>query len=194
MTSDLELLNLDLDALGASDFQRQTMQANAPRARAALAEAAKRGAGQPLSYAMSLFNSQNFSPTKPKLSLVSNASVLGDPKRSDEGERIWHANEVDDAWRHGYLEQCIKAYLEDWDVDRPGDLPRYEPSPVEWAGWMELMKDRIQVLRIDPTHVRWQAAHALAAWAELWGFEDLLADINPEQPAKSDPFAEAIPF
>jgi len=194
VTSDLELLNLDLDALGASQFQRQTMQSDATRARAALAEAAKRGAGQPLSYAMSLFNSPNFSPSKPKLSLVSNASVLGDPKISDDGERIWHAEEVDDQWRHGYLDQCIKAYLGDWDLERPGDLPRYAPSQEEWTGWMTLMKERAGVLKLDPSHIRWNAAYSLAAWAELWKFEDLLADICPEAPVEQDPFAGEIPF
>lgn len=191
MTSDLELLNLELEALGASSFQRQHLEQDATRARAAIAEAHKRGAGQPLSYAISLFNSPNFTSTHAKPPALTNAITNADPKHTDDGERIWHAHEVDNGWRHAYLEQCVKAYLEGWELERPGDLPRYEPSSEEWALWMAEMKERVPGLKIDPTHMRWQAAHALAAWATVWEFDDVLAMANTALAGEED---EDIPF
>lgn len=190
MTSDLELLNLDLDALGASSFQRQHLEQDAPRARSAIAEAQKRGAGQPLSYAISLYNSPNFQPSKAKLTVVTNVHALGDPKISDDGERIWQANEVDDRWRHDYLAACITAYREGWSLERPGDLPRYQPSDEEWTAWQAIMRTRYPAMLIDPLHVEWSAAQGLAAWAELWEFEDLLAEVQPKDEADY----EEIPF
>jgi len=194
VTSDLELLHLDLDALGASSYQRQHLEQDATRARAAIGEAQKRGAGQPLSYAISLYNSPNFQSAKPKLTLISNTHALGDPKTSDEGERIWHSSEVDDHWRHDYLAACITAYRDGWALERPGDLPRYQPSDDEWRTWQGIMRTRYPAMLVDPRHVEWSAAQGLAGWAELWEFEDLLAEVRPKGDSDLDDDEDEIPF
>lgn len=55
-------LRTELDALSATDVQRRALEANPARAKAALDEARKRGAQSPIAYALSMFNSPEFSP------------------------------------------------------------------------------------------------------------------------------------
>lgn len=63
--SELELLRADLSRLGATAIQRQTFETDIPKARAALARAQEAGAGRPLSYALTVFNSE--SVARPRL-------------------------------------------------------------------------------------------------------------------------------
>lgn len=56
--SDLKLLRADLDELGATSIQRSRFEENVPKARAAIAKALERQAKNPLSYALSIFGSE----------------------------------------------------------------------------------------------------------------------------------------
>lgn len=58
----LESLRLELDSLAATDVQRQALEANPARARAAISEARKNGAQNLLAYALSVFNAADFTP------------------------------------------------------------------------------------------------------------------------------------
>ena len=55
--SDLQLLRADLDELNATSVQRARFEENVPKARAAIAKALERQAKNPLSYALSIFGS-----------------------------------------------------------------------------------------------------------------------------------------
>ncbi len=166
MDSDLRSLRLELGELGASFLQRTHFETDAPRARAALAEAIQRGAGNPLSYAISIFNSESFHAGPPRKSPAVNRHGRQDPRFTDDGERIWHANEVSDEWRQGHLLDCWQAFCEKRDP-----LARYQPSDEEFASWSAVMRrggDYLPISVLNPSKLHTTAERALRAWAELW--------------------------
>jgi hypothetical protein len=176
VTFDLESLQLELTELGASHLQRELFEMDVGRARAAIAEATNRGAGNPLSYAVSLFRSEGFQREAKRKPRPINVHGRTDPTRTDEGERIWQAHEVDSGWRRGYLADCIGAMQDGRDP-----AARYAPADEEMRAWVEAMKRRVPVLRLDPLRIRHTAVHALDAWAEVWGFDELrMIDDDPE--------------
>lgn len=185
MDFESESLKIELRELAATPLQRAVLERDVPRARAAIAEAIKRGAGQPIQYALSLFNSERFQPEPAQRPKPVNRHARSDPTRTDEGERIWQADEVDEVWRHGYLGDCIQAYLEGRDP-----AARYLPSDEECVLWFAAMKERMPALRLDPSGIHWTAAHALGAWAEVWGFEDLLALVATDREPDVAPVGE----
>jgi len=182
VTFDLESLRLELRDLGATHLQRQLFELDVPRARAAIAEATNRGAGNPLSYAVTLFRSEAFQPEDKRQPKPVNVHGRTDPTRTDDGERIWQASEVDESWRRGYLGDCIAAVAEGRDP-----AAHYAPSDSEMQSWVEAMKRRMPALELDPSRIQHTAKLALDAWAEVWGFDELrLPDDDPE-PVLDDP-------
>lgn len=177
---EMEALRIELAEIRATLVQRQLLETDVGRARAAIAHAFERGAGNVASYAVSCFKSETFRPEPQRKPKPLNAHGRDDPTHTDEGERVWQAHEVDDAWRHGYLAECRRAFEERWPLERPGDLARYAPSRDEYDRWVAAMKDRMPVLKLDPARIRHTANVALDAWAEVWGFEDLRIDDDPE--------------
>lgn len=186
---EMAALRIELAEIGASMIQRQLLESNVERARAAIAHAFERGAGNVASYAVSLFKSETFMPDPRRRPALVNVHGRDDPTHTADGERIWQAHEVDEVWRHGYLGKCITAFNEGWPLEEPGELARYAPSSAEWQAWADAMKTRMPALMLDPAHIRHTAANALDAWAEVWGFEDLRVDPDPE-PAAVDPDPE----
>lgn len=183
-----EALRIELREIGASSMQRGLLEANVDRARAAIAQAYERGAGNVASYAVSLFKSETFMPDSRRRSPLMNVHGKADPTRTDEGERIWQADEVDDVWRRGYLADCIAALDEGRD---PAAL--YAPSPEELDAWVAAMKVRMPVLLLDPARIRHTAVNALDAWAEVWAFDELRRDDDPEpEPVDLDPEPAAV--
>lgn len=83
--TDLQLLRDELDRLAATGVQRQRFEEDPAKARAAIAKALTAGAKQPLSYALSVFNSAGFSPTKPAAD--TNRSVIVNCKTCN-GDRV----------------------------------------------------------------------------------------------------------
>lgn len=188
-----QALRIELAEIGASMIQRQLFETNVDRARAAIARAFERGAGNVASYAVSLFKSETFMPDPSRKSALANVHGRTDPTRTEDGERIWQAGEVDDTWRHGYLGVCITALDERWPLETPGELARYAPSSGEWQAWSAAMKRRMPELLLDPARIRHTAANALDAWAEVWGFDDLRVDDDPEpDPVDPDPEPAAV--
>jgi hypothetical protein len=182
---EIESLEIELRELGATAVQRQVLVANVERARAAIAEAYTRGAGKPLYYALSLFNSDTFQPERKRKPKPVNRHGREDPLFTDDGERIWQAHEVTDEWRHGHLVDCVKGLSEGYDP-----LARYQPSEEEMEAWVQAMRLRVDVLRIGPRHIRRTSQVALDAWAEVWSFDDLRldqAEDDPEPVLEDDP-------
>jgi hypothetical protein len=159
-----DALRIELQELGATMLQSQLLQTNVERARAAIAQAYDRGAGNPLSYAISLFRSEGFEPEKPAKPKPTNAHGKVDPTRTDDGERIWQWHEVDEKWRHEYLADCIAATQEGRDPKM-----RYQPSDEEF--------DRVSEI----ARAAENAVSALDAWATLWGFDDLRQQLEYEE-------------
>jgi NADPH-dependent 2,4-dienoyl-CoA reductase/sulfur reductase-like enzyme len=188
VTFDLESLQLELTELGASHLQRELFEVDVGRARAAIAEAANRGAGNPLSYAVSLFRSEGFQPEAKRKPKPVNAHGRTDPSRTDDGERIWQSHEVDSGWLRGYLADCIEAMQDGRDP-----AARYAPSDEEMQAWVEAMKRRVPVLMLDPLRIWHTASHALDAWAEVWDLEELrMLDDDPEPALDEEPAAPVL--
>lgn len=161
-----EALRIELRELGATALQSQLLEKDVERARAAIAQAYDRGAGNPLSYAISLFRSEAFEHRKGQKLRPQNDHGKVDPTRTDDGERIWQWHEVDDEWRHEYLADCIAAMSEGRDPKL-----RYQPSDEEF--------DRVAEIARDPS----TPTSALGAWAALWGFNDLQRRVDqPRNP------------
>ena len=182
MDFDLESLELELTELGASHLQRELFEMNVPRARAAIAEATNRGAGNRLSYALSLFRSEGFSPEPKRKPRPVNVHGRIDPTRTDEGKRIWQADEVDDVWRAGYLTECWQALHE-----RREPTTRYQPSEAELDAWMTLMLPPgfSTPISLEPRTLETTAERALQAWAELWGV--LLPELERQPVPEREP-------
>ena len=186
-----ESLKIEMRELGATVLQRQVLERDVPRARAAIAEAIKRGAGRPIVYALSLFNSPSFQTEHRARPKPVNLHGPEDPRYTDDGERIWQWYEVDDEWRHSYLEETIRALHEHRPLTEVGDLPRYQFSDEELQAWAKAMRRQGAVLRLDPSSIRHTAERALDAWSEVWGFENLRAilaqyDDDPEPSLEDD--------
>jgi len=179
VTFDLESLQLELRELGATHLQRELFELDVPRARAAIAEAAKRGAGNPLSYAVTLFHSDGFQPEAKSKPRPVNVHGAEDPTRTDDGERIWQANEVDADWRRGYLLDCWTAFVEGREP-----AARYAPSDEEYEAVKALHAPRLPISVLNPTELSANAERALRAWAEVWDVE--LPERDPE-PVLDDP-------
>jgi hypothetical protein len=90
----------ELQALGASDFQQAALGADEKRGRAALAEAQRRGADNPVPYAVKLYESSEWNPAGEARRVVTNAHV---ERRCDKcgGDRFVV---VTDDWRVPYGE------------------------------------------------------------------------------------------
>jgi hypothetical protein len=177
-----ETLNIELRELGASTLQRQLFEGNVERARAAIAQAYDRGAGNPLSYAISLFRSESFLPErKPKPKPV-NTHAPTDPTRTDDGERIWQADEVDAVWRQAYLRDCWQVFSEERDA-----AAHYQPSDAEFEQVKELHAPRLPISVVNPTELHTNAERALRAWAEVWAVELPERDQDPEPLLELDP-------
>lgn len=178
----MEALRIELTELRASMLQRQVFEQNVDRARAAIAQAYERGAGNPLSYAMSLFRSETFLAEKAPRPKPVNAHAKADPTRTDEGERVWQADAVDETWRRGYLADCIDALMEGREP-----AARYRPSDDEFT-----LLTAVAVEQTATEVALTDAARALAGWAIVWGFDDLRErleglDAEPELPDAREP-------
>lgn len=169
---EMEALRIELRELGASMFQQRMLEGDVDRARSAIAQAYERGAGNPLSYAISLFRSETFLPEAKRRPKPLNAHARIDPTRTDEGERVWQASEVDDGWRREYLADCIDALVEGRDPSE-----RYLPSASEFETLTRVARTQAseQVTLRD-------AARALAGWATVWGFDDLRGRLEEFEP------------
>jgi hypothetical protein len=159
-----ENLELELAELGATSVQRESLRGDVARARAAIAQAYDRGAGNPLAYALSLYRSEAFQPEAKAKPRAVNQHGRDDPTRTDEGERIWQWHEVDDSWRKGYLLDCWQAFQEGREP-----AARYQPSEAEFDAVKDLHAPRLPISVLNPTALHTNAERALRAWAEVWG-------------------------
>lgn len=167
MTVDVgfESLRIELRELGATQEQRDVLEVDPLRARAAIAQARKAGAEVPVSYALSLYRSATWEPDAPRRHRLVNLHGAIDPTRTDDGERVWQADEVDTTWRKGYLEDCSRALSEGRD---PAE--RYLPSAEEFDQWSDVMGVVGPPGNMSPENLTDSAGRALLGWAIVWGF------------------------
>lgn len=158
MTSELESLRAEMASIGLTPNQRETFEADVPKARAAIAKALAADAFNPAAYSVKAFRTLVTEISARPLPKANRHGVI-DPTHTDDGERIWQWYEVDDVWRRGYLADCWKALR-----DEREPAARYQPSPQEYDD----LKAIIGELEHEPATLRMTAEKALQAWGMLW--------------------------